>query len=70
MVRAWRFADVAYRAVSNPVAGFSEKYSFSPLNLGTLFRCCVLGQGTSSSNASIDSGKNEYLVGQRWKCVR
>ena len=44
-------------------AGFSEKYHFSPLNSGTLFRCCVLGQGTSTSNASLDSGKNEYLVG-------
>ena len=43
---------------------------FSPLNLGTLLRCCVLGQGTSPSNASLDSGENEYLVGQRWQCVR
>ena len=33
-------------------------------------RCCVLGQGTSPSNASFDSGENEYLVGQRWQCVR
>ena len=41
----------------------------SPLNLGTLFRCCVLGQGTSSSNASLDSGEKEYLVGQSWQYV-
>ena len=48
-------------------AEFSEKYHVSPLplNLGTLFNCCVLGQG-----ASLDSGENEYLVGQRWQCVR
>ena len=50
-------------------AGFSEK-CFSPLNLGTLLRWCVLGQDTSPSNASLDSGENEYLVGQRWQCVR
>ena len=43
---------------------------FSPLNLGTLLRCCVLGQSTSPSNTSIESGGNEYLVGQRWQCVR
>ena len=39
-------------------------------NLGTLFQCCVLGQGTSPSKASIDSGENEVLVGQRWQGVR
>ena len=27
-------------------------------------------QGTSLSNASFDPGKNEYLVGQIWQCVR
>ena len=67
MVRAWRSADVAARrAVSNPDGSrFLEISYFSTLNLGTLFRCCVLGQGTSPSNALLDSGKNEYLVGQR-----
>ena len=73
MVRAWRSADVAAcRAVSNPAwcRIFREISCFSPLNLGTLLRCCVLGQGTSPSNASLDSGENEYLVGQRWQCVR
>ena len=39
---------------------------FSPLNLGTLFRYCDLRQGTSPSNASFDSGDNEYLVGRGW----
>ena len=29
-------------------------------NSGTLFRCCVLGHGTSPSNASLDSGVNEF----------
>ena len=73
MVRAWRSADVAAcRAVSNPgwCRIFREISCFSPFNLGTLLRCCVLGQGTSPSNASLDSGENEYLVGQRWQCVR
>ena len=52
-------------------AGFSEKYNvYRLLILGTLLRCCVPWQGTSPSNASFDSGENEYLVGQRWQCVR
>ena len=70
MVRAWRSVDVAAcRAVSNPAwcRIFREVSCFSPLNLGTLLRCCVFGQGTSPSNASLE---NEYLVGQRWQCVR
>ena len=60
------------RAVSNATwcRIFREILCFSPLNLGTLLRCCVIGQGTSPSNASLDSGENEYLVGQRWQCVR
>ena len=46
------------------VAGFPEKNHVSPPpSLGTLFRCCVLRQGTSPSNASLDSGENEYQVG-------
>ena len=59
----------ACRAVSNYAwcRIFRETSCFSPPNFGTLFRCCVLGQGTS--NASLDSGENEYLVGQRWQCV-
>ena len=71
IARAWSSADVAaYRAVSNP-AGFRifRKIScFSPLHLGTLFQYCVIGQGTS--NIALDSGENEYLVEQRWHCVR
>ena len=73
MVGAWRSADVAAcRAVSNPAwcRIFREISCFSPLNLGTLLRWCVFGQDTSPSNASLDSGENEYLVGQRWQCVR
>ena len=73
MVRVLRSADVAAcREVLNPAwcRIFREISCFSPLNLGTLLRCCVLGQGTSPSNASLDSGENEYLVGQRWHCVR
>ena len=45
-------------------AGFSEKY-----HVGTLFRCCVLGQGTLPSHAILDSGVNDYLVGQMAVCV-
>ena len=43
-------------------AAFSEKYrvNFSPPNLGTLLRCRVLGQGTSTSNASLDRDGNGY----------
>ena len=73
MARARSFANVtACRAVSNPAwcRIFREISCFSPLNIGTLFRCCVLRQGTLPSHASLDSGVNEYLVGQRWQCVR
>ena len=46
------------------LAGFSEKNLVSPLSiLGQLFRCCALRKGTSPSNASLDSGKNENQVG-------
>ena len=68
MVRVWRTADVAAcRAVSNPTWWmiFRETSCFSPLNLRTLLRRCVLGQGTSPSNASLDSDENEYLVYDR-----
>ena len=68
MVRARCFANViACRAVSNPACCriLREIPCFFPLNIGTLFRCCVLGQGTLPSHASFDSGVNEYLVGQR-----
>ena len=73
MARTQSFANVtACRAVSNPAwcRIFREISCFSPLNSGPLFRCSVLGQGTLPSHASIDSGVNEYLVGQRWQCVR
>ena len=49
MARAQSFADVAAcRTVSNPTwyRIFREISCFSPLNIGTLFLCCVLGQGT------------------------
>ena len=68
MFRAWRSADVAAcRAVSNSAwcEIFREISCFSPLNLGTLLRCCLLGQSTSPSNASLDSGENVYLVVKR-----
>ena len=72
MARARSFANfTACRAVSNPAwcRIFREILCFSPLNIGTSFRCCVLWQDTLPSHASLDSGVNEYLVGQRWQCV-
>ena len=66
-----RGADAAAcRAALNPIwcRIFRDILCFSPLNLGTLFRCYVLGQGTSPSNDLLGSGENE--VGQRLQCVR
>ena len=63
--RARCFTNVtACRAVSNPAwcRIFREISCFSPLNIGTLFRCCVVWQGTLPSYASPDSSVNEYLV--------
>ena len=54
---------------SRLVQDFQINTMFLPFNIGTLFRC-VLGQSTSPSHVSLDSGVNEYLVGQRWQCVR
>ena len=71
--KAWRSADVASsRAVSNPALFniFRQISCFSLLNLGILFQCCVLGQGTSPSNASLGSGENEYLIGETCQYVR
>ena len=73
VARVRSFAIVtACHAVSNPAwcRIFREISCFSPLNIGTLFPCCVLGQDTLPSHASLDSGVDEYLVGQRWQCVR
>ena len=39
-------------------AGCSDKCHVSQ------YRCCVLGQGTLPSHASLDSGVNEYLHGR------
>ena len=71
--RARSFANVAAcRAVSNPAwcRIFKEILYFSHLNIEALFRSCVLRQGTLPSHVSLNSGVNEYLVGQRWQCVR
>ena len=73
MARARSFANVtACRAVSNPAwcRIFREISCFPPLNIGTLFRCWVLGQDILPSHASLDSGVNEYMLGHRWQCVR
>ena len=61
-------ADVAAcRAVSNPAwcRIFRGISCFSPLNLGTLLRCCVLGQGTSPSNASLDNVYDKFNAPKR-----
>ena len=44
---------------------FNVGPTFSPLNSATLLNQCVLRQGTLPSTASLHSGVNEYLVGQR-----
>ena len=70
MATARSFANVAAcRAVANPAwcRNSQRNIMFLP---GTIFRCCVLGQDTLPLHASLDSGENEYLVGQRWQCVR
>ena len=72
MDRALSSANVAAcRTVLNPAWSriIREILFFTPLDIGALFRC-VLEQGTLPSHASLDSGVNEYLVGQRWQCVR
>ena len=47
-------------------AGFSEKSHISPLSiLGHCSDVASLGKALHPKNASLDSGENEYLVGQR-----
>ena len=58
MVRALPMSLPAMRFRTPLCAGFSE-ICFFTLNIVTLFRCCVLGQGTLPSNASRVSGGNE-----------
>ena len=69
MVREWRFAI----GVQTPLgAGFQLDIT-PPPPLSTLGNCldvCVFGRGASLSHASLNSGVNEYLVGQRWQFVR
>ena len=59
------------RAVSSPdwCKIFRAISCFSRINIGTFFRCCVLGQGTLPSHASLASGVNEYDT-QTWQCVQ
>ena len=71
MVRVRSFAIVTaclFRTLLG--VGFLEKYHVSPLSILVHFSCCALGQDTLPSHASLDTGKNEYQVGQRWQCVR
>ena len=52
---------------SRLVQDFCEKYHVSPLSiLGHYFDVV----STLPTHASLDSGVNKYLVGQRWQCVR
>ena len=68
MARARNFADVtACRAVSNPA---SEKYHVSLLSiLGHYFYVVSAGKALYP-HMPLDSGLNEYLVGQRSQYVR
>ena len=60
MVGAFRFANVnVCHAVD---AGFSEKYHVSALSI---LGHCFDVVSSLPSHASLDSGVNEYLVGQR-----
>ena len=47
-------------------AEFSEKYDVSPSQSWDVVKMLC----PSRSNATLDPGENEYLVGQRWRCVR
>ena len=46
-------------------AGFSENIMFLPSQSWDFVKMVC----PWASNASLDSGENEYLVGQRWQCV-
>ena len=43
---------------------------FLPSQSWDIGKMCVFGQDTSPSKVLLDSGENEYLVGQRWQCVQ
>ena len=52
-------------------AGFSDISCFSLLNnLGHSFDVVSLGKAHHPQMLKLDSGENEYLVGQKWQCVR
>ena len=74
MVRAQSSVNaVACRAVSNTAWRriIRKSHVSHLLVLGHYFDVVSLVkdfQGFSTSSASLDSGENEYLVGQRWQC--
>ena len=51
-------------------AEFSENYYVPPSQSWDIGKMLCPWTRPSPSNASLDSGENEYLVGQRWQCVR
>ena len=70
MVRAWRSADVAAcRFESRLVQDFQRNIMFLPSQSWDIVKMLCPWAKHFTSNASIDS-ENEYLVGQRWQCVR
>ena len=59
--------EVRFRAQLG--AGFSEKYHVSPLLiLGHCFD--VVSLGNVLHPQMLHLAENEYIVGQRWQCVR
>ena len=55
--------------MSLPAAQFRKKYHVSHLSiLGIVSMLCPWAK-PQPSNTSLDSGENEYLVGQRWRFV-
>ena len=52
-------------------AGFSEKYHISPGHYWDIISMlCPWARHFTLTCFMLDSGVNEYLVGQRWQCVR
>ena len=67
MFRAWRsvISTIPAVRVQTPLgADFNKNIMFHPSELWDFVSMLI------PSHASFDSRVNEYLVGQRWQCVR
>ena len=77
MDRTWRAALcfacqwLMWGFESRLVQDYQRNIMFLPSQYWDIFSEIVsLGKAHLPSHGSIDSGVNEYLVGQRWQCVR